>query len=108
MFLLPSAKVNGLILIILFLILFHHHISHFVSYDRLTPSFRQFALSLSSVSLPRSYEEVVLVPAWKQAMMRTWMLLFLKELGNWSLHLVYTLKYRPDDSVDRYKARLVA
>ena len=40
-----------------------HPISHFVSYDRLTPFFRQFALSLSSVSLPRSYEEAVLVPA---------------------------------------------
>ena len=40
-----------------------HLISHFVSYDRLTPSFRQFALSLSSVSLPRSYEEVILVLA---------------------------------------------
>jgi len=39
-----------------------HHISHFVSYD-LTPSFRQFALSLSSVPLPRSYEEAILIPA---------------------------------------------
>ena len=40
-----------------------HLISHFVSYDHLTPSFRQFALSLSSVSLPRSHEEVILVLA---------------------------------------------
>ena len=43
-------------------------ISHFISYDRLTLSFRQFALSLSSVSLPRSYEEAILISAWKQAM----------------------------------------
>ena len=43
-------------------------ISYFISYDRLTPSFRQFVLSLSSVSLPRSYKEVVLIPAWKHAM----------------------------------------
>jgi len=43
-------------------------ITHFVSYDRLTPSFRQFALSLSSVSSPRSYEETILIPARKQAM----------------------------------------
>jgi len=43
-----------------------HLISHFVSYDRLTLSFYHFALSLSYVSLPRSYEEAILVPAWKQ------------------------------------------
>jgi len=40
-----------------------HPISHFVSYDRLALSFYQFALSLSSVSLPMSYEEVILVPS---------------------------------------------
>jgi len=44
-----------------------HPISHFVSYDRLTLFFRQFALSLSSlslsfVSLSRSYE-AILIPA---------------------------------------------
>jgi len=45
-----------------------HLISHFVSYDRLTLSFRQFALFLSSVSLSKSYEKVILLPAWKQSM----------------------------------------
>jgi len=45
-----------------------HLISHFVSHDRLTPSLRQFALSLSSIFLPRSYEEAILIPAWKQVM----------------------------------------
>ena len=45
-----------------------HHISYFVLYDHLTPSFRQFALSLFSVSLLRSYEEAILIPAWKQVM----------------------------------------
>ena len=33
-----------------------HLISHFVSYDILTPSFCQFALSLSSVFIPKLYE----------------------------------------------------
>ena len=63
-----------------------HPISYFVSYDRLTPFFRQFALYLSSVSLLRSYEEAILVPAWKQAMDEEMMPLFLEELESWSLH----------------------
>jgi len=45
-----------------------HHISNFVSYDHLNPIFRQFTLSLSSESIPRSYIEALLVPAWKQVM----------------------------------------
>jgi len=44
-----------------------HPISYFISYDNLTPSFHQFVMSLSSVSLPRPYEEVILIPAWKQS-----------------------------------------
>jgi len=43
-----------------------HPISNFVSYDHLNLTFRQFALSFGSI--PRSYTEALLVPAWKQAM----------------------------------------
>jgi len=42
-----------------------HSISNFVSYDHLNPTYCQFALSFSSESIPRSYTEVLLVPAWK-------------------------------------------
>ena len=45
-----------------------HLNSHFVSYDCLNPFFHQFFLSLSSVSIPRSYDEAILVTAWKKAM----------------------------------------
>jgi len=80
-----------------------HSISHFVSYDHLTPSFRQFALSLSSVSLPRLYEEALLIPAWKQAIDEEVDALISQE--TWELvsapkdvvgcRWVYTLKYLP-------------
>ena len=39
-----------------------HLISNFVSYDHLNPTFRQFALSLSSESIHGSYIEAVLLP----------------------------------------------
>jgi len=70
---------------------------------------------LSSVSLPGSYEEAILVPAWKQVMDEE--IYALISRGTWELssapkdvgcRWVYTLKYRPDGSVDRYKVRLVA
>ena len=40
-------------------------ISHFVSYDRLYPSFRNFTLSISSESVPRNYQEALHIPHWK-------------------------------------------
>ena len=42
-----------------------HPISNFVSHDHLNPTFRQFALSLFSEFIPRSYTEALLVPSWK-------------------------------------------
>ena len=45
-----------------------HPISNFVSYDHLNPTFHQFALSLSSEFIPRSYTKDLLVPTWKQVM----------------------------------------
>ena len=45
-----------------------HPISYFIFYDRLNFSFRQFVIFLSTVSIPRSYEDAILVPAWKQTM----------------------------------------
>ena len=35
----------------------HHHISHFVSYDRLSPSFRAFTLLVASESIPWPHVE---------------------------------------------------
>jgi len=43
----------------------YHPIFHFVSYDRINYFFVSFVMSLSSVSIPRSNEEKILVPASK-------------------------------------------
>ena len=94
-----------------------HHISNFISYDHLNPTFRLFTLSLSSESIPRSYTEALLVPAWKQSMVRRRKL---TSRGTWELISaptaaivvgycwVFNLKNRPDGFADRYNARLVA
>jgi len=108
---LPFKKVNDLALITLFL-------NNFVSYDNLNPTFGQFALSVSSESIPRSYTEVLLVSTWKQAMDEEMEALASRE--TWELvsaptdeviidyRWVFTLKYHPDGSVNKYKASLVA
>ena len=45
-----------------------HLISNFVTYDRLYSAFRSFALSISSESFPRNYQEAILLTQWKAAM----------------------------------------
>ena len=94
-----------------------HPISHFISYDHLTPSFHQFALSLSSMSLPRSYKEVLNNSAWKVAMDEEMVALLSR--GIWDLvtpsigsdivgyRWVFIVKYKPYETVDKYKAKLV-
>jgi len=86
--------------------------------NTLNPIFRQFALSLSSESIPRSYTKALLVPVWKQAMDKE-MEAFTSR-GTWELvsaptntvvggyRWVFTLKYRSNRSVHRYKVRFVA
>ena len=105
MFILLFEKVNGLVLIIPFLFV--------------RPSYHLFpsvALSLSFISTPRSYEEALLVPAWKQAMdekidalvsRRTWELVSAPTDVVVGCRSIYTLKYRPNGLLDRYKTRLI-
>jgi len=71
-------------------------------------SFRQFVMSLSYVSIRRSYEEAILVPAWKQVMDEEMNALISRETRELvsapkdvGCRWVYTLKYCPDGSVNR-------
>ncbi|OIT21742.1 hypothetical protein A4A49_58190, partial [Nicotiana attenuata] len=45
-----------------------HPLSNFVSYNSLSPSYRAFALSIFSVSIPQNWREAFADSKWKQAM----------------------------------------
>ena len=93
-------------------------IAHHISPARLSPSYRSLALVILTDSIPKSYIEALQVPAWKAAMdveyaafiqRETWTLVPRPIDANVvSCKWVYSLKYNPDGSIARYKARLVA
>uniref|UniRef100_A0A2N9J8P7 Integrase catalytic domain-containing protein n=1 Tax=Fagus sylvatica TaxID=28930 RepID=A0A2N9J8P7_FAGSY len=95
-----------------------HPISNCVSFDHLSPSFKAFSLSLSSLGVPKSYREALSHPGWRKAMEEEMHALELNH--TWDLipkptgtsivgcRWVFTVKQNPDGTVDRLKARLVA
>uniref|UniRef100_A0A2N9FSY0 Integrase catalytic domain-containing protein n=1 Tax=Fagus sylvatica TaxID=28930 RepID=A0A2N9FSY0_FAGSY len=95
-----------------------HPISNRVSFDHLSPSFKAFSLSLSSLVVPKSYREALSHPGWRKAMEEEMHALELNH--TWDLipkpagtsivgcRWVFTVKQNPDGTVDRLKARLVA
>ncbi|KAJ7951046.1 Retrovirus-related Pol polyprotein from transposon TNT 1-94 [Quillaja saponaria] len=96
----------------------HHPISNHVSYKSLSPSYRAFVSTLSSVSIPQDWKEALADPKWEDAMVEemkalskndTWELASLphgkRAVGcKW----VFTIKRKADGTIERYKARLVA
>ena len=46
----------------------YHPISNFVSFDHLSPSFKAFSLSVSSIAISKSYREALSHPGWRKAM----------------------------------------
>ena len=95
----------------------NHPISQYLSYSNLSGPYQAFLSHIDSISIPRSVSEALQNPNWTQAMKvemealqqnKTWELVSLppgeKTVGcKW----VFTVKYRADGSIDRYKARLV-
>ncbi|RVX11046.1 Retrovirus-related Pol polyprotein from transposon TNT 1-94 [Vitis vinifera] len=95
-----------------------HHISKFVSYNALSTKCHAFTTHLDRIQIPKNIQEVLEIPEWREAVMeeiraleknRTWEVMTLprgkKPVGyKW----VFTVKYKADDTVERYKTRLVA
>ncbi|KAL4560354.1 hypothetical protein LXL04_032504 [Taraxacum kok-saghyz] len=95
-----------------------HPISNFVSYDKLSPKYKKFALSVSEIQVPKNIQEATSDKRWADAVNEE--IKALQENNTWECtHLpqgkrtvgckwVFTVKYNSDGSVNRYKARLVA
>ncbi|KAK4388589.1 Retrovirus-related Pol polyprotein from transposon TNT 1-94 [Sesamum angolense] len=95
-----------------------HPLAHSLSYQYLSPNYRVFSVSLSSVSIPNTYCEALRHPSWRLAMDNEMSALILK--GTWkhvevphnadvvACRWVFTLKFLVDGTLERYKAHLVA
>ncbi|KAL0298583.1 UNVERIFIED_CONTAM: hypothetical protein Sradi_6518100 [Sesamum radiatum] len=95
-----------------------HPLAHSLSYHYLSPNYRAISASLSCVSIPNTYCEALRHPPWKMAMDEEMSALISRE--TWepvdpspnadvvSCRWVFTLKFRADGTLERYKARLVA
>ncbi|WJZ93160.1 hypothetical protein VitviT2T_012120 [Vitis vinifera] len=95
-----------------------HPIGNFISYDKLSPTFRAFTSSIIEIQVPRNIQEAFKYPKWKAAVDEE--VRALEKNGTWEItnlprgkkpvgcKWIFTVKYKADGNVDRYKARLVA
>ncbi|MDO8005633.1 reverse transcriptase domain-containing protein, partial [Candidatus Phytoplasma australasiaticum] len=93
-------------------------LSQSLSYEKLSPSHKNYTLAISINSEPKTYAEAVVDECWRKAMQaellalektKTWRLMVLPEnkkaIGcKW----VFKVRHKADGSIERYKARLVA
>ena len=93
-------------------------ISNYLTYSKLSCGFKAFVSETDRMQVPRDVHEALQDPKWKEAVLEemkaledneTWELVELpsgkKVVGSkW----VFSVKYRPNGTIERYKARLVA
>ena len=95
-----------------------HPLAQFVSYGALNGSFGAFTTNLSRVSIPRDVHEALQLPKWLEAVNEEMKALFKNH--TWEVidlpirkkpvrcKWVFTIKFKEDGSIERYKAKLVA
>ncbi|KAL6349531.1 hypothetical protein AAG906_034188 [Vitis piasezkii] len=94
-----------------------HPISKFVSYNALSAKCRAFTTNLDRIQIPKNIQEALKIPEWKEAVIEE--IRALEKNGTWEVmnlprgkkpmgcKWVFTVKYKADGIVERYKARLV-
>ncbi|GKV50103.1 hypothetical protein SLEP1_g56818 [Rubroshorea leprosula] len=95
-----------------------YSISHFITYDKFSPTHRFFLAAISTKDEPKSFSEAIQDPKWRQAMKAK--IDALEKNNTWTLEMlpldkrptgckwVYKIKYNADGTIERYKAHLVA
>ncbi|RVX11271.1 Heat shock 70 kDa protein 17 [Vitis vinifera] len=95
-----------------------HSIGNYVMYEGLSPSYRAFATSLDDTQVPNTIQEALKISEWKKAVQDE--IDALEKNGTWTItdlpvgkrpvgcKWIFTIKYKADGSVERFKARLVA
>ncbi|KAG8473197.1 hypothetical protein CXB51_035225 [Gossypium anomalum] len=90
--------------------------SNFVSYKALSATFSTFVSCLDTVKIPKNVKDALQVPEWKEVISEEMCALEKNRyMGNSGITFrekivgckwVFTTKFKPDGSLDRYKARL--
>ena len=95
-----------------------YSIQKYISYHNCSPTYSSFFHNISSIQEPKSFKEAIQRDCWKEAMQHE--LDFLESNETWSLmdlppgkrpigcKRVFKAKHKPDNTIDRYKTRLVA
>ncbi|RVW93337.1 Retrovirus-related Pol polyprotein from transposon RE1 [Vitis vinifera] len=95
-----------------------HPIGNYVTYEGLSPSYRAFATSLDDTQVPNTIQEALKISEWKKEVQDE--IDALEKNGTWTItdlpvgkrpvgcKWIFTIKYKADGSVERFKARLVA
>ncbi|WOH00711.1 hypothetical protein DCAR_0520085 [Daucus carota subsp. sativus] len=95
-----------------------YQISDYLSYDKVNPTYKAFVNSITPIKIPTTFAQAAPHPCWFKAMQTE--ITALEENYTWEIvepppnqHIVdckwlFRIKYLPDGSVERYKARLVA
>ena len=95
-----------------------HSLSNFVKYDHLSNSVQSLVKNLAMLKIPRTIQEALDSPQWKQAIQEEMRALVKNQ--TWEViqrphnkvlvgcRWVFIIKYKADGTIERYKARLVA
>ena len=95
-----------------------HPIEKYLAYGKLLPSYRAFVSNLDSIHVPNSIQKALKIQVWKKVVEEE--IQALKNHNTWTLvelphdknsvgcKWIFTINYKADGSVKRFKARLVA
>ena len=96
----------------------NHLIYNFISYKNLSPCYQAFVTNLMDIQIPNNIQEALQISKWNTIIEEE--IRALEKNGTWELiellegkspvksKWIFTIKYKANGSVDRYKARLIA